>query len=189
MADKDETPESAPDAADPAPTKRKIPLGVFIGVGLAAGTAGGVLVAGPLLAKKVTAPSAARATAEPAADAKVAEKGGAKKEGGKKEGAATDVPVYVIDNLVLNPAGSSGTRFLLVSIGIQMGTTAQNDELKKHDIEVREALLKVLGSATVEELSEIVNREGYKEQIKVALEKLFGRGSVTGLYFSQFVIQ
>jgi flagellar FliL protein len=189
MADKDDAASPAPESADPAPTKRKIPFGVFIGVGLAAGTAGGVLVAGPLLAKKVTAPSAAGAPAEPAAEAKAAEKGGAKKEGGKKEGASTDVPVYVIDNLVLNPAGSGGTRFLLASIGIQMGTSAQNDELKKHDIEVREALLKVLGSAKVEELSEIANREVYKEQIKVALEKMLGRGSVTGLYFSQFVIQ
>ena len=187
MAEKEDPTEQATDDGEAGPAKKKIPLALFIGVGLAAGAGVGVFLAGPLLAKKVAPAASAEApltaVKEGGKDGKSAEKGGAK---GAKE---TDVPVYIIDNLVLNPAGSGGTRFLLASIGIQVSTSPLNESLKKHDIEAREVVLRVLGVNKVEELAEMSNRDLFKAQIRTALENMLGKDSVKGIYFSQFVIQ
>jgi flagellar FliL protein len=185
MADDQDPPEQEEDVEEAPRPRRRVPLMLFIGIGLAVGAAAGVFFAGPLLAKKLTsAQTPGAAATEPKEGAKADGKGDGKQ--GVKE---SDVPVWLVDNLVLNPAGSGGTRFLLASIGIQMGTAAQLESLKKHDLEVREVVLQVLGARKVEELTEIGNREVFKEKILAELNKILGSGSVKGMYFSQFVIQ
>jgi flagellar FliL protein len=160
-----------------------MPVLAFIAVGLVAGGACGLFVAGPLLARKV-----GRAAAP---DSSVTATGavGTAKEGAAPGAAALAGPVHVIDNLVLNPAGSGGLRFLLASLGVQMSSPASADAIRLREVEARDVVLGVLGSKRVEDLSEIKNRDALKTEIKNALEVLFGSGAVKGVYFSQFVVQ
>ncbi|MFI5309612.1 MAG: flagellar basal body-associated protein FliL [Gemmatimonadales bacterium] len=162
--------------------KRALPLSAFIAAGIIGGGACGLFVAGPLLARKVV-----RSTADSTAVAANAKDGA--KDGAQPGAAEAAGPVHLIDNLVLNPAGSGGLRFLLATVGVQMKNAATTDALKLREVEARDVVLGVLGTKRVEELAEIKNREAYKQEIKTALEVLFGKGTVKGVYFSQFVVQ
>jgi flagellar FliL protein len=174
-ADDSETPAEAP----PPKSKNTLMIALIAG-GLIAGAAAGAFAVGPVFAKKAVA----AASVEGKGDAK--EKEGEKKAEGK-EGA--DVAVHMLDNLVLNPAGSGGTRFLLASVGVRLTGAPAEDEMKKREIEVRDVVLRVLGLRSVEELAEVSNRDAIKKQLVVTIDSVFGKKVVTGIYFSQFVIQ
>jgi flagellar FliL protein len=61
--------------------------------------------------------------------------------------------------------------------------------MKAHDPEIRDVLLYVLGTKTVEELADVTRREGLKKELLAAVQKAFPDAGVLRVYFPQFVIQ
>jgi flagellar FliL protein len=170
--------ETIAEAASPAPG-RKLALPIIIAAGLIIGGSAGALVLGPRIVRARAAQKSAKATAKPADSA-----------GTDGRGVSTpDAPVHLIDNLVLNPAGSGGTRFLLASVGLQTTSAAANDLVNRREVEARDVVLAVLGAKHVEMLAEISNREQLKTELQSALDSLFGPGVIRRIYFPQFVIQ
>lgn len=94
-----------------------------------------------------------------------------------------------LEGMIINPAGSDGKRFLLVDIGMESSTGAVLSELEQKDIVVRDTILKVLGSRTVEELSSLDTRTTLKTELRDAVNAILQRGTVDYLYFTQFVLQ
>lgn len=159
------------------PTKKGgvIPLVAVLLLTLGGGGAIGAMAVGP----KVGSVLAARATAAPKA------KGG--HGGGHGEGESA--PLHVVDNLVVNPAGSGGSRFLLTSIALETASADEAEELKLRDLEIRDAFLLVLGSKTVEQLSDIAQRAELSRELMDSVQALVGEGIVERILIPQFVIQ
>jgi len=105
-----------------------------------------------------------------------------------KEGAAA-AAMHVLENLVLNPAGSGGSRFLLLSVAIEPGGTTTTEEFTARDAELRDIILTSLGSKTVDELVDMGSRERIKTEVQAAIIDRFGKKAVKRLYFPQFVVQ
>ena len=98
--------------------------------------------------------------------------------------------MHLIDNLVLNPAGTGGSRFLMLSTAIEFAESSQVEEMKTRDAEVRDIVLRVMGSRTIEQLSEMSNREIIKRELADSLGLLFKKKkAIRRIYFPQFVIQ
>jgi flagellar FliL protein len=171
--------------AAPARGGKKMVLIAVLVVGALVGGGAGAVFAGPMLADMILGPAdAAAAEAHPAeAEHGKEEKGG--HGGGHEAGAAT----YLVENLVLNPAQSGGTRFLMASVSLDLADPAAAEELKGRDAQVRDALLTVLGHKTVEQLTDITARDSLKVELHTAVSKLFPEGTVSGIYLPQFVIQ
>jgi flagellar FliL protein len=165
-----------PDAS-PAKAKKLVPMVLMVAIGVLAGGASGALVAGPLLARRVAPPPAA-APADPAGAAEAA-------------AAASAAPgvLYAIDNLVLNPAGSNGTRFLLANLSFDLDSEATKSKLAAREPQVRDVLLRVLAAKSVDELADPAGREALKAELRDGIAQLFGAGAVRQVYLSQFVIQ
>ena len=195
----------APDPDQPSAEegkKRKLPafVPVVLAVigGIAAGGAAGAFFVGPALAEGIAPKSAMTAAAggdhadsADGEDESADEKG--EGEHGGKEGAegATAKPVYTIDNLVLNPAQSGGTRFLLLTLAFELKDDATLEEMKTRDAELRDAVLVTVGAKSVEYLSDMTVRDSLKSELKTAAGKLFPKrkNAIRRIYFPQFVIQ
>lgn len=184
-------------AADAAPAaKPKLPILIgMVAVGLLVGGATGAVFVGPMVAKKMgkATPVVAAAAGEHGEEAPPeegadgehaapAEGEGAAKEG---EGAA----VHLLENLVLNPAASGGARYLLLSVAIEVGNAKAGEDFKTRDAELRDIILTALGTKTVEDLTEISRRDGFKTELESAINARFGKKAVKSLYFPQFVVQ
>ena len=154
------------EAAAPKAGKKGIILLAL--AGLVAGAPTGLFVTGPLLAKR-----SASAPAKP------------KAEKGLENSAVT----HAIENLVLNPAGSNGTRFLMVSATFELKDGGIENQMKEHDAEVRDHILSILGKKTVDELTDIAQREQIKKDVLESVGLLFEKGAVKKVFFGQFVIQ
>ncbi|MEO7996501.1 MAG: flagellar basal body-associated FliL family protein [Gemmatimonadaceae bacterium] len=195
MPDPTPTPAAEGDAAAPAP-KGKMPLIAAIVVGLAVGAGSGAAVVGPIIVKKmgISAPAITKAAADSGAEGEHGKEEGSTAEGaagehGGKGGEAPAPPVLVLENLVLNPASSGGTRYLLLSMAIEAADAKTVTELTARDAELKDLILTTLGSKTVEQLSDVSGREAIKTELTAAIVARFGKKSVKQLYFPQFVIQ
>ncbi|WP_337171999.1 flagellar basal body-associated FliL family protein [Gemmatimonas aurantiaca] len=181
-----------PQAAEAAPSKPKLPLLIgMVAVGLAVGGGTGAAVLGPMAAKKMGKATPVVA-ADSAAEGEAGGEHGAPAEGGHggegaKGGGAAEV--LLLENLVLNPAGSGGSRFLLLTVAIEAGKPPALEQFKARDAELRDIVLTALGTKTVDQLTDITQRDQFKSELQAAVDARFGKQSVKRLYFPQFVVQ
>ena len=167
-------------AVPAAPKAPSSPLFLWIGVAAGALVIGGVVgavVIGPqvIAMQKTNGASAPpKEAAKPASDKK-----------GEKEVAR---PVVRVDNVIVNPAGSQGSRFLLTSIAIELPDTKTQDWVRAHDAEVRDVVITTLERQNLEQLTQPGARDSVKHALTVALQPVAGTTDLR-VYLPQFVIQ
>lgn len=194
MSEQSEAPAETGDAPIKAGPKGVVLIGALIG-SLVIGGAAGVFAVGPIVAKKsgyVVVPVAhdsAAAQGDEASGGGEHAPAGEHSAGKEGEGGGSS-NMHLIDNLVLNPAGTGGSRFLMLSTAIEFAESSQVEEMKTRDAEVRDIVLRVMGSRTIEQLSEMSNREIIKRELADSLGLLFKKKkAIRRIYFPQFVIQ
>ena len=171
MAEEELPPETETEAQPPKKGGKLVMIG-GLAAGVTLGSVAGLFVLGP---KFVPTPAraAAKTVKHDSADTKKAEA----------------APIYQMDNIVLNPAGSGGTRFLLLSVALEVKDAGTSDMLKGHDAEMRDAILRLFGSKTVDQVSEASARDELRGEVLAELTKMLPAGSIRRVYFPQFVIQ
>jgi flagellar FliL protein len=110
------------------------------------------------------------------------------KSGGRGE-AAPAALVYAIKDIVVNPAGTGGTRFLSVSFGFELDSPELTAAFEERELAVRDALITILSSKTVAQLTDAKEKEIARYQIKKRLEQLLSTNEITGVYYTDFVLQ
>ncbi|MBU0983212.1 MAG: flagellar basal body-associated FliL family protein [candidate division Zixibacteria bacterium] len=97
--------------------------------------------------------------------------------------------VYAIKDIVVNPAGTGGTRFLSVSFGFELQSSALASEFESREPLVRDALITILASKTVAQLTDAKQKEIIRYQVKKRLAKLMNTDEIAGVYYTDFVLQ
>lgn len=196
----DDAAATPPPTEGAAPAKKKPPKGaLLVGVlvaALIAGTGSGMFVIGPMLAKKsgyVVAPLPDSAGGEQGEGGGHETTGGGEHGGKEGEGGASASNLHLIDNLVLNPAGSGGTRFLMIAAAVEFKESKMVDAFKARDAEVRDVVLRVIGARTVDELSNMAMRDTLRriiaDSLTLLVPKAERKGAIQRVFFPQFVIQ
>jgi flagellar FliL protein len=200
-----------PDAkpAPAAPEKEK-PAAETVAPAASAGKGGALKAWLPVLAAVVLAPAAsfalaqfvllprleARLAAAPTgvesanaeASAAASSTAGEKKGHGEKEGAAGEN--FEFANVVVNLAGTMGTRYLkttFIVTGVKNAPTKgifEADKAKLTDI-----TLNVLSSLSLADLEEPGSKNVLREKLVAAYNQTLGKRIVEQVYFSDFVIQ
>lgn len=143
----------------------------------------------PRLQKKVAASPivAEPATAEPAS--RPAAGGGGKSAGKDGKGGATPA-AYEFQNVVVNLAGTMGTRYLKTSFIVTAATGADIklifDGAKPR---LTDVTLNVLSSLTLADLEEPGAKNIIREKLVSAYNQAIGRKVADQVYFSDFVVQ
>ena|SRR5690349_20554290 len=178
--DSNDSNESGAPAGDaPSAGKgKRLPLVIALTIGLSIGALAGSLVVGPLVAE-----------GDKAGECTCEEEAGAAHGEVDEHGNAVAKPVYTVENLVLNPAQSGGSRYLVLTISFSVKDSTTVSKMKERDPELRDILLKVLGSKTVPQLSDMAARPALKAEVRAQAGRLFGERTITDVFFPQFVIQ
>lgn len=172
MAEEEPTPETETEAEPPKKGGKLVLIG-GLAAGVTLGSVAGLLVLGPKLSPTPAHAAAAKVAKHDSSDTKKAEA----------------APIYQMDNLVLNPAGSGGTRFLLLSVALEVKDATTSDMLKGHDAEMRDAILRLFGAKTVDQVAEASARDELRGEVLETLSRMLPAGSIRRVYFPQFVIQ
>jgi flagellar FliL protein len=106
-----------------------------------------------------------------------------------KETAEAAKSIFVVKDVIVNPAGTNGTRFLLTTVGFEINGVEKEKELEKREVQVRDVLNSILTSKGLDELVKIDQRETLRKEIFQKVGELLPAGTLTNVYFSKFIIQ
>ncbi len=97
--------------------------------------------------------------------------------------------LFVVKDLVVNPAGTGGLRYLLTSVGVEVTNEKAFAEIQSKEVIVNDILINVLSSKTLEELSDVTRRKELRREIAKRVDEILTNGRVQNVYFSKFIIQ
>jgi len=116
--------------------------------------------------------------------------------------------IYMIDDLIINPANSGGRRHLLVSLGLEYFVNAKDKEkggerssgegddltgvgaeLSLREPQIRDNLITLLGGQEISVLSDIQYREKIRASLLKSINYYLETGQVDKLYFVKYVFQ
>ncbi len=118
-----------------------------------------------------------------------AENSTAKTEDESQKAESATQNIFLIKDVIINPAGTNGTRFLLTTVGIEVSTPEAQQELEKKEVQVRDLLNSILTSKGLNELVSIDQRELLRVEISKQVGALLKSGKLRNVYFSKFIIQ
>lgn len=133
--------------------------------------------------KKERVKTGETATEDPSATAEEStdEEGEPKKEVGKN--------IYSVDDMIVNPANTNGQKLLLISLGIDLPSKEALDKFKEKDVLVKDAVIGILSSKSVDELDNYQLRDTLKLQLIKQIKAKIPNTKINDIYFPKFIIQ
>ncbi len=128
-------------------------------------------------------------------------------EGVASEAAVAAAPtepgnIILIRDIVVNPAGSGGRRYLKVTAAIEAHTPdrergrgragaaqAGEEELTLREVRIRDLLIRELSARTLDELTDPLTKEEMRLGILAGLNDILAGETVSNLFFTEYVIQ
>jgi flagellar FliL protein len=110
-------------------------------------------------------------------------------EGEGEHGGGEGSSIYTIKDLVVNPSGTAGSRYLSASIAFQLGSPEEAAKFEQLEPIIRDALITILSSKTVAQLTDSREKEIARVQIKNRVAQLLKNSELAGVYYSDFVLQ
>jgi len=126
------------------------------------------------------------------------EAGGEGHEAGKKD--STEVVkdekpsefgkfIYEIQDQIVNPVGTDGRRLVMVSLGFDVPTEENHKELETKNVLLKDAVLSVMSSKDLSQLSNMAYRDTLRIEITNRLHQTMPEVKINTIYFSKYIIQ
>lgn len=116
--------------------------------------------------------------------------GGEKKEASaKKESKDVTGVNFSFEPFVVNLMDSGGTKYLKVSIQIELADAKLIEKAKARTPQLRDAIITLLSMKTSEELITSEGKIILKDEIKQRANQILGEGTVLNVYLTDFVMQ
>lgn len=98
-------------------------------------------------------------------------------------------PMFPLDNFTVNLLSDSGRRYLKVQMNLELDGEELAAELESKTAVIRDVIIRLLSSKTLEEISTAKGKDKLKEQIVNQLNLRLRDGNVRNVYFTEFVVQ
>ncbi|MCA9754490.1 MAG: flagellar basal body-associated FliL family protein [Candidatus Eisenbacteria bacterium] len=117
------------------------------------------------------------------------EKGGGGHGGGGEEGGGGHEGIVDLGDLVVNPAGTGGRRYLKVQVQVELEDPDESGLVESKTPKLRDRIIRELTSRTLSELTDPVAKDEMKETIIDEMNRILGGDIVDDMYFTEYVIQ
>ncbi len=97
--------------------------------------------------------------------------------------------LYPLETFTVNLKSDSGRRYLKVSMSLEIDGEELSMELDAKSAVLRDRIIRILTSKTLEEISSKKGKAKVTQQIIDSLNSMMVDGNIKGLYFTEFVIQ
>lgn len=107
---------------------------------------------------------------------------------GKVEAAALG-PLYSLDTFIVNLADAGRSRYLRVTMDLELAESTAAGELAERLPQVRDSILMILPSKQFEDVASMEGKIALRDEIMTKLNTLFAKNVVTNIFFTEFVVQ
>ncbi len=97
--------------------------------------------------------------------------------------------LYPLDTFTVNLKSDSGRRYLKVTMSLELEGPELSLELDAKSPVLRDRIIRILTSKTLEEISSKKGKQKVSDQIMDTLNAMISDGQIKGIYFTEFVIQ
>ncbi len=97
--------------------------------------------------------------------------------------------LYPLDSFTVNLKSDSGRRYLKTTLSLELSDEALSVELDAKSPVIRDRIIRILTSKTLEEISSKKGKQKVSDQIQDTLNSMISDGRIQGIYFTEFVIQ
>jgi flagellar FliL protein len=98
-------------------------------------------------------------------------------------------PIYPLDQFIVNLISNNADRYLKCKIAFELDSPDLQQEIDKKVPAIRDIIINILSSKTVEEIQTVKGKEKLKEEIKNKVNEILTTGEIRHVYFTEFVIQ
>ena len=149
-----------------------------------------ILVAGGIMAYlMITSDDEVIADAQQAKQSEIVRKASASKVEGRNQNLIKVGPMVPLDKFIVNLSSDSGSRYLRVSMNLELSSEDMQAEVEKKTPLIRDIIIKVLSAKSYEEISTIRGKESLKDELVTELNKIFADGRIENVFFTEFVVQ
>jgi len=97
--------------------------------------------------------------------------------------------LFTLDDLVVNPAYTSGKRFFITSIALIVESKEMEDLLREREPIVKDRIISLLSEKSFGWLAANSNRETLRQELLVAVEDIVRYSGGMRVYFTKYVLQ
>ncbi len=97
--------------------------------------------------------------------------------------------LYPLDTFTVNLKSDAGRRYLKVTMSLELEGEELSLELDAKTAVLRDRIIRILSSKTLEEISSKKGKSKVEQQIMDTLNSMISDGKIKGIYFTEFVIQ
>jgi len=98
-------------------------------------------------------------------------------------------PMFPLDGFTINLLSDSGRRYLKVTINLELKDEETAAELEAKSPVIRDIMIRVLTSKTLEEIATAKGKDKLKDQLVNQINLRLQDGEIKNVYFVEFVIQ
>ena len=102
---------------------------------------------------------------------------------------ATEGVNFSLEPFVVNLMDQGGTRYLKVSVQLELSNPKVSENAKNKTPQIRDAIITLLTNKTSEELITPEGKLLLKDEIKQRANQILGEGNVINVYLTDFVMQ
>jgi flagellar FliL protein len=108
---------------------------------------------------------------------------------GEEHAEVGETDFYSVESIVVNPAGTAGTRFLSCSVSFELADKDAQKTFEQMDVRIKDLLITILSSKTVDELSDVSSRNRMRREMLVAVNRMTSPAKANAVYLTDFVLQ
>jgi flagellar FliL protein len=116
-------------------------------------------------------------------------KKGEDEKGKKKAKKAEHVVMVDMEPIIVNLFDPSGKRYLQVRLSFEVGDKKAEEEVKKQEAKLKDAIIAILSGKTVEEVVMPEAKDRIKKEILAKCKEIFGEDVVTNVYITQYIVE
>jgi len=98
-------------------------------------------------------------------------------------------PVFSLDTFIVNLSDRGGTKYLRMTMDLELSNKDTTAEVEKRLPQIRDAILTILPAKASKDITSIEGKTALRDEIMARLNSFMKNGSVTNIYFTEFVIQ
>jgi flagellar FliL protein len=97
--------------------------------------------------------------------------------------------IFLMEDIIINPAGTDGKRLLLSSIGFDVSREEDNKELESKQVLVKDIVISLLSSKNIMQLSDAAYKDTLRIEIASNLSQRMPSIKINDIYFSKYILQ
>jgi flagellar FliL protein len=98
-------------------------------------------------------------------------------------------PMYEMDQFIVNLMSDGGRRYLKIKVNLELEDEAMVEEITSKLPVLRDTIIRIASSKSLEEISTQKGKDGLKDQIVNEINANMKDGKINNIYFTDFVVQ